>query len=58
MLISYHDGLYPKSAVFLRMPLTEETTVEEVDSYFTKLAESFKEQKMEKKRDNLGIFEL
>ena len=58
MLISYHDGLYPKSAVFLRMPLTEETTVEEVDSYFTKLAESFKEQKLEKKRDNLGIFEL
>ena len=40
------------------MPLTEETTVEEVDSYFTKLAESFKEQKLEKKRDNLGIFEL
>lgn len=58
MLISYHDGLYPKSSVFLRMPITEETTVEEVDSYFTKLAESFKEQKQEKKKGTIDFGEL
>ncbi len=48
MLILYHDGFYPRSSVFLRMPITNETTVEEVDSYFSKLAESFKEQSKEK----------
>ncbi len=58
MLISYHDGLYPKSSVFLRMPITEETTVEEVDCYFTKLAESFKEQKQEKKKGTIDFGEL
>ena len=31
----------------LRMPVDEKTTVEEVDAYFTNLAESFKEQKRE-----------
>lgn len=58
MLIAYHDGLYPKNSVFLRMPITQESTVEEVDSYFTKLAESFKEQKKEKKKGFQDFFEL
>lgn len=57
MLISYHDGFYPKSSVFLRMPITDETTVEEVDIYFSKLAESFKEQP-KKKKDDKDFWEL
>lgn len=58
MLIAYHDGLYPKSSVFLRMPLTEDTTVEEVDEYFSKLAESFKTQTRGVKKDGPDFFEL
>lgn len=57
MLITYHDGLYPKSSVFLRMPLTESTTVEDVDEYFTKLAESFKSQERGKRKDPFDFFE-
>ena len=46
--------LYPwmdssTEAVFLRMPINEETTVEEVEEYFVKFAECFKSQKREKK---------
>ena len=42
--------LYPwtdssTEAVFLRMPIDEETTVAEVESYFVKFAESFYDQK-------------
>ena len=33
----------------LRMPVDETTAVDEVDRYFTKLAECFKEQKREEK---------
>ena len=41
--------LYPwmdssTEAVFLRMPITEKTTVEEVSLYFSNLAEYFKNQ--------------
>lgn len=43
--------LYPwditKDAVFIRMPVTEETTVEEVEEYFSKFAQCFKEQNRE-----------
>lgn len=51
VLLTYHDGLYPKSSVFLRMPLTEKTTVEEVDEYFSQLAKSFKTQVRGKNKD-------
>ena len=55
MLISYHDGFYPKSSVFLRMPLTEETTVESVDEYFSTLAETFKSQERGKEKDTFDF---
>ena len=58
VLLSYHDGLYPKSSVFLRMPLTNQTTAEEVDSYFSQLAESFKSQTRENKKGNFIDIEL
>lgn len=45
------DGIYPTQTVFLRMPINEQTTVEEVDSYFVKFAETFKSQVKSKKVD-------
>jgi len=47
IVLAYHWGLYPENTVFLRMPINEQTTVEEVDEYFSKLAESFKSQHRE-----------
>jgi len=49
--------LYPwidssTEAVFLRMPINEQTTVEEVEQYFVNFAECFKNQIYNKK---LGI---
>ena len=45
IVLGYHWGMYSLNTVFLRMPINEQTTVEEVDEYFSKLAESFKDQK-------------
>lgn len=50
--------LYPwldssTEAVFLRMPINEKTTVEEVQEYFSKFAECFKAQKIEKKLEDI-----
>lgn len=56
VLLTYHDGLYPKSSVFLRMPLRENSTVEEVDEYFSKLAESFKNQTRDKNKESFDFF--
>lgn len=49
IVLAYHWGMYPLQTVFLRMPINENTTVEEVQEYFSKLAESFKSQIIEKK---------
>lgn len=51
IILGYNDGLYPRQTVILRMPINDETTVEEVDEYFSKLAESFKSQIPEKKKE-------
>ena len=51
IILGYNDGLYPRQTVILRMPITEKTTSEEVDEYFSKLAESFKEQIPKKKKE-------
>lgn len=51
IILGYNDGLYPRQTVILRMPINNDTTVEEVDSYFSKLAESFKTQIPEKKKE-------
>lgn len=48
IVLGYNDR-YPIQSVFLRMPVDEQTTVEEVEDYFSKLAESFKTQEQEKK---------
>ena len=40
------------------MPLNDKTTVEEVDNYFSQLAECFKSQIPEKKRFNLEDIEF
>ena len=39
------------------MPINEETTLEDVDGYFSKLAESFKSQIPEKKKEVLDEVE-
>ena len=51
IVLAYHWGMYPLQTVFLRMPINEQTTVEEVDEYFSKLAESFKQQTRENQTD-------
>lgn len=58
VLLTYHDGLYPKSVAILRMPLKEGSTVEEVDEYFSKLAESFKDQTRDKRKEDIEFFKL
>ena len=55
VLLTYHDGLYPRHSVFLRMPLSENSTVEDVDDYFSKLAESFKEQRKDKNKNEFDF---
>lgn len=45
--LRYNDR-YPDSVVILRMPITEETTVEEVETYFVQLAEMLKQQEIER----------
>lgn len=42
-------GVYSMQTVVLRMPIDEQTTVEEVEEYFLKLAKSFKTQIIDKK---------
>lgn len=51
IILGYNDGLYPRQTVILRMPINDDTTVEEVEDYFSKLAESFKSQIPEKKKE-------
>lgn len=58
IILGYNDGLYPRQTVILRMPINEGTTVEEVDEYFSRLAESFKTQIQEKKKEVPDDIEL
>lgn len=46
-ILGYNDR-YPKRVVILRMPITEGSTLEEVEAYFANLAEMFKQQDIEK----------
>lgn len=50
LVLNYNDA-YQRRTVVVRMPIDEKTTVEEVESYFAKFAESLKEQKQEKEID-------
>lgn len=44
-------GGYSENSVFLRMPLNEQSTVEEVEDYFAKFAAAFKSQVKTKQND-------
>ena len=50
ILLSYNNR-YPDNVVILRYPVSEKTTVEEVEEYFAKFAEAFKEQSIERKSE-------
>ena len=50
ILLSYNNR-YPDNVVILRYPVNKNTTVEEVEEYFSKFAEAFKEQNVEIKSD-------
>ncbi len=39
-----YNNKYPRRAVFLRMPLSQDTTTEEVEEYFVKIADEMIEQ--------------
>ena len=43
LLLTYNNK-YPRRAVFIRMPIDETTTVENVENYFTKITDKLKEQ--------------
>ena len=43
-ILRYDYAKYPINSVFLRMPINEETTVEEVEEFFTQFALSFHNQ--------------
>lgn len=57
IILGYNDGLYPRQTVILRMPITETTTSQEVDEYFSTLAETFISQVPEKKKEVLEDIE-
>ena len=43
LVLTYNHN-YPRRAVFLRMPLSNDTTVEEVENYFEDFANKFENQ--------------
>lgn len=56
IVLAYNSGMYKSDqVVILRMPINEETTVEQVDEYFSQLANSFKSQVQIQKKENNDI---
>jgi len=53
IVLAYHWAMYPMHTVILRMPINEETTVEEVEEYFSTLAKGFRSQVREKEEKGL-----
>ena len=53
IVLAYHWGMYPLQTVILRMPVNQESTVEEVESYFSKFAESFRSQVVEIEKEDV-----
>lgn len=48
IVLGYNGGIYPMQTVFLRMPVDEQTTVDDVEEYFGKFVHILKDQKEEK----------
>lgn len=46
-VLKYNVDIYPNKVVFLRMPISGETTVIDVERYFEKLTERLKQQQVE-----------
>ena len=46
-VLKYNVDRYPNKVVFLRMPISDETTVVDVERYFEKLTERLKQQQVE-----------
>lgn len=44
IVLGYNGGIYPEQSVFLRMPIDEETTVDELERYFEKMISVFQIQ--------------
>ena len=44
--LGYNDR-YPINTVFLRMPINADTTVEDVESFFVRFAELFRDQRQQ-----------
>lgn len=56
IVLAYNSGMYQSDQVaILRMPINEETTVEQVDEYFSQLANSFKSQVQAQKKEDKDI---
>lgn len=50
IVLSYNDR-YPRNTVIIRMPINEQTTVEEVEEYFANFAKSFNNQIVNEKNE-------
>ena len=56
IVLAYNSGMYKSDqVVILRMPINDETTVKQVDEYFSQLANSFKSQVQTQKKENNDI---
>lgn len=53
IILPYNSERYPENTVILRMPVDENTTVEEVEEYFCKMAELLKSQRVKKVENNI-----
>ena len=47
-----YSGRYPTNTVIIRMPITEQTTAEEVEEYFENFAKNFNNQNIIKEENN------
>lgn len=52
IVLGYNGGLYPMQTVFLRMPIDETTTVEELEKYFGKIVHVLKYQNRDKSKQD------
>lgn len=57
IILRYNDR-YPDRNVVLRMPITDATTVEEVERHFVQLAELLKQQELKKDKKKEDEFQL
>lgn len=57
IFLSYNSDYYPKRVIMIRMPINEQSTVEEVEDFFTNFARSFHSQEKQNKKEKVWEIE-